>query len=124
LSGDNSRKRSAAARRQKRAELLGTSLLHLLVDEVAAGAIGTVASDPVLLAQLRLVLRVAHHVLPQLVFAVGELTKPPVHAGALLLEVPADLGLEPRVGGWQRQGLLLQLQLSLLQQQLPSQLAG
>ena len=68
------------------------------MDEVAARPVGAVAGDPVFLAELGLVLAVAHHVLPQLVLAVGELAELAVQAGALLLEVPADLGLEPGVG--------------------------
>jgi hypothetical protein len=68
-----------------------------LVYEVAAQTVGAVAGDPVLLAQLRLVLAVAHHVAAQLVLAVGELAEVAVQAGALLLEAAAVLGLEVRV---------------------------
>ena len=69
-----------------------------LACEVAARTVGAVAGDPVLLAQHRLVLAVAHHVAAQLVLAVGELAEVAVQAGALLLEVAADLGLEAAVG--------------------------
>jgi len=65
--------------------------------EVAARSIGAVAGDPVLLAQLGLVLAVPHHVLPQLVVTVRELAEVAVKAGPLLLEVAADLCLEPGV---------------------------
>jgi len=69
-----------------------------VVDEVAPGAVGTVATDPVLLAELGLVLVVPDHVLPELVLPMGKLTQLSVEAGSFLLEVAADLGLEPRVG--------------------------
>ena len=68
------------------------------MNEVAARSVGAVSSDPVLLAELGLVLGVPGHVPLHLVLAVRELAELAVEAGALLLEVPADLGLEPWVG--------------------------
>jgi len=69
-----------------------------VVDEVAPGAVGTVATDPVLLAELGLVLVVPDHVLPELMLPMGKLTQLSVEAGSLLLEVATDLGLEPGIG--------------------------
>ena len=71
--------------------------LHL-VDKVAPRPICTVASNPILLTRLRLVLGVPHNVPPQLMFTMSKLAKIAVEAGALLLEVAANLGLEPGVG--------------------------
>ena len=67
------------------------------MDKVAARAIGTVAGHPILLARLRLVLGVPHNVSSQLVHSMSKLAEVAVEAGALLLEVAADLGLEPGV---------------------------
>ena len=69
-----------------------------LVDKVATRPIGAVASHPILLTRLRLVLGVPHDVPPQLVLPMSKLAEVAVEAGALLLEVAADLGLEPGVG--------------------------
>ena len=71
--------------------------LHL-VDKVATRPIGTVASHPILLTRLRLVLGVPHNVPPQLVLPMSKLAEVAIQAGALLLEVAADLGLEPGIG--------------------------
>ena len=68
------------------------------MDKVAARAIGTVASHPILLARLRLVLGVPHNVSSQLVHSMSKLAEVAVEAGALLLKVAADLGLEAGVG--------------------------
>ncbi len=68
-----------------------------VMEEVAARPIGTVAVDPVLLAELRLVLVLLARV-PHLVAAVGKLALVAVEAGALLLEVATDLSLETRIG--------------------------
>ena len=86
-----------------------------VVDEVAPRSVGTVSGDPVLLAELGLVLVVPYHVLlqiepevsadlsdngksththPEFVLPVSKLTELPVEAGPLLLEVAADLCLE------------------------------
>jgi len=68
------------------------------VEKIAARSVGAVAVDPVLLAQLGLVLvllaGVAH-----LVAAMGELALMAVQAGAFLLEIAADFRLEARIGG-------------------------
>jgi len=69
------------------------------VDEVAPGSVGTISIDPILLAQLGLVLVVPHNVLSELVFTVGKLTQFAVETVPLLLEVAADLGLEPGIRG-------------------------
>ena len=68
------------------------------MNKIAAGSISTIACHPILLTRLGLVLGVPHHIAPQLVLAVGKLAEVPIEAGALLLEVPADLGLEAGVG--------------------------
>ena len=69
-----------------------------LVDKVAARPIGTVTSHPILLARLGLVLGVPHNVPPQLMLPMSKLAEVAVEAGALLLEVAANLGLEAGVG--------------------------
>ena len=69
-----------------------------LVDKVAAWPIGAVASYPILLARLSLVLGVPDNVPSQLVLAMSKLAEIAVEAGALLLEVATDLGLETGVG--------------------------
>ena len=68
------------------------------MNKIAAGSISTIACHPILLTRLGLVLGVPHHIAPQLVLAVGKLAEVPIEAGALLLEVAADLGLEAGVG--------------------------
>ena len=68
------------------------------MNKIAAGSISTIACHPILLTRLCLVLGVPHHIAPQLVLAVGKLAEVPIEAGALLLEVAADLGLEAGVG--------------------------
>ena len=68
------------------------------MNKIAAGSISTVACHPILLTRLGLVLGVPHHIAPKLVLAVGKLAEIPIEAGALLLEVAADLGLEAGVG--------------------------
>ena len=68
------------------------------MNKIAAGSISTIACHPILLTRLGLVLGVPHHIAPQLVLAVGKLAEVAIEAGALLLEVPADLCLEARVG--------------------------
>ena len=68
------------------------------MDKVAPRPICTVASNPILLTRLRLVLGVPHDVPPQLVLPMSKLAEVAVEAGALLLEVAADLSLEPGVG--------------------------
>ena len=68
------------------------------MNKVAAGPVGTVASNPILLARLRLVLGVSHHVSPQLVLPVSKLAEVTVETSALLLEVATDLSLETGVG--------------------------
>ena len=68
------------------------------MNKIAAGSISTIARHPILLTRLGLVLGVPHHIAPQLVLAVGKLAEVPIEAGALLLEVAANLGLEPGVG--------------------------
>ena len=68
------------------------------MNKVAAGPVGTVASYPILLARLCLVLGMPHHITPQLVLPVGKLAEVTVETGALLLEVATDLGLETGVG--------------------------
>ena len=68
------------------------------MNKIAARSISTIASHPILLTRLGLVLGVPHHIAPQLVLAVGKLAEVPIEAGALLLKVAADLGLEAGVG--------------------------
>ena len=68
------------------------------MDKVATGPIGAVASHPILLTRLSLVLGVPHNVPPQLVLPMRKLAEVAIEAGALLLEVAANLGLEPGVG--------------------------
>ena len=69
-----------------------------LVDKVATRPIGAVARHPILLTRLRLVLGVPHNVPPQLVLPMRKLAEVAIEAGVLLLEVAANLGLEPGVG--------------------------
>ena len=99
------------------------------MDEVAARSVGAVAVDPILLAVLGLVFVVSHNILlklkgrfkhmvengmeklsitrkvynnntySQLVLAMGKLAEIAVETRSLFLEVAADLGLEPGVGG-------------------------
>ncbi len=68
------------------------------MQEVASGPVDAVSGDPVLLAQLGLVLGVPHHV-PEFSASVSELALVPVDAPQALLEVPAYLGLVPGIGG-------------------------
>ena len=68
-----------------------------LVDKVAARPIGAVASHPIFLARLGLVLRVPYNISPKLMLPMSKLAEVAIEAGALLLEVATDLGLKPRV---------------------------
>merc|ERR1712227_1102356 len=77
--------------------VLGTNLVLLLVvEEVASRTIGAVSSDPVLLTPLGLVLAVLANI-PHLLFPMSELTEVSVQTMTFLLEVSADLSLEPGV---------------------------
>ena len=68
-----------------------------LVNKVAARPIGAVASHPIFLARLGLVLRVPYNISPKLMLPMSKLAEVAIEAGALLLEVATDLGLKPRV---------------------------
>ena len=67
------------------------------MDKVAAGPIGAVASYPILLARLSLVLSVPHNIPSQLMLSMSKLAEVAIEASALLLEVAADLSLETGV---------------------------
>ena len=67
------------------------------MDKVGARPIGAVASNPILLARLSLVLGVPYNIPSQLMLSMSKLAEVAIEAGALLLEVAADLSLETGV---------------------------
>jgi len=69
----------------------------LLVNEVTSCSIGTVSSNPELLAEFGLVFAVPHNIMPELILPMGKLTMIAVLAGSFLPEVPTELRLEPRI---------------------------
>lgn len=72
-------------------------VLLLVVDEVAARTVGTVARDPILLAQLGLVFILLAS-LPHFLISMCKLTVKAIETASLLFEVSTDFSLEARIG--------------------------